>query len=132
MCDTMEPPLKWPLTVADAKTTNRVRNEFIKSYMSHLEGLSLALATPDAENQGNLDLGQVQEVLGHVDGQLVQEGGGDEETVLDVVHGPLGVGEVVFAGEDGVLGATTALGALEEGVNHAASAGDVLLQSAPQ
>mmetsp|Transcript_11353 Transcript_11353/g.34115 ORF Transcript_11353/g.34115 Transcript_11353/m.34115 type:complete len:373 (-) Transcript_11353:479-1597(-) len=38
-----------------------------------LEGLSLALATPDTQNQGHLDLGEVHEVLGHVDGHLVQE-----------------------------------------------------------
>lgn len=36
-------------------------------FIAHLEGLTLTLATPDAENQGNLDLGQVHEVLGNVD-----------------------------------------------------------------
>ena len=35
-----------------------------------LEGLALALATPDAQNEGDLDLGEVQEVLGNVDRQL--------------------------------------------------------------
>ncbi len=49
---------------------------------AHLEGLALALAAPDAENQGDLDLGQLQEVLGHVDGQLVQERRRDVKAVL--------------------------------------------------
>ncbi len=48
--------------------------------------LTLALATPDTQDEGHLDLGQVQEVLGHVDGKLVQEGGGDVVAVLDVAE----------------------------------------------
>ena len=35
-----------------------------------LEGLALALATPDAQDEGHLDLGQVQEVLGHLRAQM--------------------------------------------------------------
>ena len=38
------------------------------------------------EDEGNLDLGQVEEVLGDVDGDLVQEGWGNVETVLNVVQ----------------------------------------------
>ena len=38
------------------------------------------------QNEGNLDLGQVQEVLGNVDGYLVQESRGDVESVLNVVQ----------------------------------------------
>jgi hypothetical protein len=49
---------------------------------AYLEGLALALATPDAENQRDLDLRQVHEVLGHVDGELVQERWADVEAVL--------------------------------------------------
>ena len=53
---------------------------------AHLEGLALALATPDAENQGDLDLRQVHEVLCHVDGELVQERRADVEAVLCTRH----------------------------------------------
>ena len=35
---------------------------------AHLEGLALALSSPDSENERDLDLGQVHEVLGDVDG----------------------------------------------------------------
>ena len=38
------------------------------------------------EDEGDLNLGQVEEVLGNVDGDLVQEGGRDVEAVLDVVQ----------------------------------------------
>ena len=38
------------------------------------------------EDEGDLDLGQVEEVLGDVDGDLVQEGRGDVEAILDVVQ----------------------------------------------
>ena len=48
----------------------------------HLEGLALSLAAPDAQNQGHLDLGQLHEVLSHVNGHLVQESGADVEAVL--------------------------------------------------
>lgn len=48
----------------------------------HLEGLALSLAAPDAQNQGHLDLGQLHEILGHVDRHLVEEGGADIEAVL--------------------------------------------------
>ena len=34
----------------------------------------------------HLDLGELQEVLGHMDGNLVKEGGGDVEAVLNVVE----------------------------------------------
>jgi hypothetical protein len=44
----------------------------------------LSLATPDAQDEGHLDLGQVHEVLGDVDGDLVQEGGGDVEACRKV------------------------------------------------
>ncbi len=89
----------------------------------YLEGLALALATPDAENQRHLhdssrqwksdrgclrqagpgkargvtkhkisqqgcvvylDLGEVHEVLGDVDGQLVQEGYADVVVILHI------------------------------------------------
>lgn len=48
------------------------------------------------ENQGDLDLGEVQEVLGNVDGDLVKEGRGDVEAVLDVVHVALCLGQVLL------------------------------------
>ena len=44
------------------------------------EGLCLT------KDQWDLDLGQIEEVLGDVDGQLVQEGRGDVEAILDVVQ----------------------------------------------
>lgn len=50
--------------------------------MPNLEGLALALATPDAENQRHLDLRQVHEVLGDVDGELVQERRADVVAIL--------------------------------------------------
>jgi hypothetical protein len=42
----------------------------------------LSLASPDAQDEGHLDLGQVHEVLGDVDGDLVQESGGDVEACV--------------------------------------------------
>jgi hypothetical protein len=39
----------------------------------------LSLSSPDAQDERHLDLGQVHEVLGDVDGDLVQEGGRDVE-----------------------------------------------------
>ena len=48
------------------------------------------------ENQGDLDLGEVQEVLGDVDGDLVKEGRGDVEAVLDVVQVALCLGQVLL------------------------------------
>ena len=38
------------------------------------------------KDEGDLDLGQVEEVLGDVDGDLVQEGRGDVEAILNVVQ----------------------------------------------
>eukprot|EP00955_Chlamydomonas_euryale_P073524 361767-Chlamydomonas_euryale.AAC.14 len=51
-----------------------------------LEGLALALATPDAQDERHLDLGQVHEVLGNMDGHLVQEGRRDIEAICNVVE----------------------------------------------
>eukprot|EP00967_Tisochrysis_lutea_P071249 scaffold94485_cov21-Tisochrysis_lutea.AAC.3 len=67
----------------------------------HLEGLSLSLATPDTQDEGDLDLGQVHEVLGHVDGHLVQESGGDVVAVLNVVEGGASCADVVMGRQDG-------------------------------
>mmetsp|Transcript_33755 Transcript_33755/g.95506 ORF Transcript_33755/g.95506 Transcript_33755/m.95506 type:complete len:252 (+) Transcript_33755:323-1078(+) len=47
-----------------------------------LEGLALALATPDTQDQWHLDLGQVHEVLANVNSHLVEEGRGDVEAIL--------------------------------------------------
>ena len=97
---------------------------------SHLEGLALALSSPDSQDEGDLDLGQVHEVLGDVDGQLVQEGGRDVEALLDVVEVAAGVGEIVGGAHDGVVGAAHArCTAREKGVDHVAAATDVLLRT---
>eukprot|EP00958_Prasinococcus_capsulatus_P000683 scaffold50_cov420-Prasinococcus_capsulatus_cf.AAC.36 len=45
-----------------------------------LERLTLALASPDAQDEGDLHLGQLHEVLRNVDRELVQERGGNVET----------------------------------------------------
>ena len=87
-----------------------------------------ALLTKD---QWDLDLGQVQEVLGNVDGQLVQEGWGDVEAVLNVVQVPGCLRQVVFAGEHGVVSATASLAALVQALYHVPAAGDVLLHQEP-
>lgn len=80
------------------------------------------------QDQGDLDLGQVQEVLGHVDGQLVQEGWGDVEAILNVVQ-VSGCGlQVLLTGEHGIVGAASTLASLVEGLNHVPATGDVLLQ----
>merc|ERR1719284_1313436 len=92
-----------------------------------LEGLAVALATPDAENERDLDLGQVHVVLGDVDGHLVQEARRDVVVALEVTEVALGRLDVLGRREDGVVGAAHALAALEERVNHVAAAGDVLL-----
>ena len=95
---------------------------------AHLEGLSLSLATPDTQDEGDLDFGQVHEVLGHMDGHLVQEGGRDVVAVLNVVEGGAGLADVVLGRQDGVVGAHGPAEALEQIVGHAASALDVLLR----
>jgi hypothetical protein len=48
--------------------------------------LKARLSVGLTKDEGNLDLGQVEEVLGDVDGDLVQEGWGDVEAVLNVVQ----------------------------------------------
>jgi hypothetical protein len=63
-----------------------------------------------------------------VDGQLVQEGGGDVEAILNVAKAALRIAHVVVAGHDGVLGAGLAAPALEQLVNHATATGNVLLR----
>lgn len=58
--------------------------------MAH--GLQQGVKTSRHEiTPAHLDLGQIHEVLGHVDGDLVQERGGDVEVVLDVVEGGAGL-----------------------------------------
>lgn len=96
---------------------------------SHLEGLTLTLATPDTENQGDLDLWQVHEVLGNVDGKLVKESRGNVETLLNVVEGAAGSAQVLSAGHDCVVGSALTKASLEQVVHHLATAADVLLQT---
>mmetsp|Transcript_8889 Transcript_8889/g.24868 ORF Transcript_8889/g.24868 Transcript_8889/m.24868 type:complete len:463 (-) Transcript_8889:14-1402(-) len=93
-----------------------------------LEGLTLTLTTPHAEDEGNLDLGELHEVLADVDGDPVHETLGDVVSLVGhVVEVLETVGDVVGGGHDGVVGAAEAEAALELGVDHVAAAGDVLL-----
>jgi len=63
-----------------------------------------------------------------VNRELVQEGGGDVETVRNVVEGTLGLGDVVRGGQDGVVGsANSTTPTLESWVDHSAATGYVLL-----
>ena len=94
---------------------------------SHLEGLSLTLSSPDSQNEGNLDLGQVHEVLGNVDGHLVKEGRGDIKSLLNVVEALPSLGQIVLRAHDGVVGASHAGLALEERIDHLATTSDILL-----
>lgn len=88
--------------------------------------LTLTLTTPDTQDERHLDLWQVHEVLGNVNGDLVQESWGDVEAILDVVEGPGCIAQVLSGAQHGVLCAV--LVALEQGVHHSSGAGDVLLQ----
>ncbi len=55
-------------------------------YLLRMGGCSDSPCVQLTQDKRDLDLGQVQEVLGDVDGYLVQEGRGDVESVLDVVQ----------------------------------------------
>ena len=90
-----------------------------------LEGLPLALASPDTQDQRHLDVGQGHEVLGNVKDELVHECGGDVVAIHGVVL-PQSLADVVVGAEHGDVGAVPH-GRLEEGVDHALSPGDVLL-----
>lgn len=46
------------------------------SIQHYLKGFALALATPNAENEGHFDVGKIHEVLAEMHHQLVHEGGG--------------------------------------------------------
>ena len=77
--------------------------------------------------KAHLDLGQVQKVLGDVDGDLVEESWGDVEAILNVVQVPGSRGQVVLAGEDGIVGASLHHTALVQGVDLVTTTRDVLL-----
>ena len=79
------------------------------------------------QDEWDLDLGQLQEVLGNVDGQLVQEGWGDVEAILDVVQVPGSLAQVVLAGEHGVVGAGSSLASLVQTLHHVSATSDILL-----
>mmetsp|Transcript_16770 Transcript_16770/g.36477 ORF Transcript_16770/g.36477 Transcript_16770/m.36477 type:complete len:491 (+) Transcript_16770:122-1594(+) len=91
-----------------------------------LESLALTLTTPDTEDQGHLELGEIEVVLHDVHGELVQESGGD---VVVTVDGDVlqALGGVIGRGHDGVSCALHTVAALEQLVNHTAAASDVLL-----
>ena len=80
------------------------------------------------QDEGDLDLGQLQEVLGNVDGQLVQEGWGDVEAVLNIVQVSGSLAEVVCAGEHRIVGASPSLASLVQAFHHVPTTSDVLLQ----
>ena len=61
-----------------------------------------------------------------MDGDFVQESDGDVETIFDVVERASSVLEVLFGGEDDVVGAIARC-ALEEGVDHFTATSNVLL-----
>ena len=69
-----------------------------------LEGLTLTLTTPHAEDEGNLDLGEVHDVLGNVAATPVHAALGDVVALVGHVGDVLeAVGDVVGGGHDGVL-----------------------------
>ena len=81
----------------------------------------------------HLDLGQVEEVLGNVDGDLVKESRGDVEAILDVVQAAGCGGQVLLAGQHGVVcAADTDTSSLVQGIDGTAAAGNVLLQQTRQ
>lgn len=94
----------------------------------YLEGLALALSSPDTQDEWDLDLGKVHEVLCHVNGHLVEESRRDVETIRDVVEVTPGSREVLGRGHNGVVGPAHSLTTLEQRVDHLATASDVLLQ----
>jgi hypothetical protein len=93
-----------------------------------LERLALALAPPDPQDEGHLDVWQGHEVLGDVDDELVHEGRRDVVAVHGVVEAvvPEALADVLVGGEHGLVGAVPH-GRLEEGVDEALAPGDVLL-----
>merc|ERR1711990_220560 len=93
-----------------------------------LECLSLSLASPDSEDEGNLDLWELHEVLRDVHGELVEEGLGDVVSLGGgVVVGLQSPALVVAGGLDDVVGSSVPGGSLEASSDHAPSALDVEL-----
>jgi hypothetical protein len=63
-----------------------VRDAHLGEDQLTLEGFSLALASPDTQDEWHLDVWQGHEVLGEVHNELVHEGRGDVQAVQGVVH----------------------------------------------
>ena len=83
------------------------------------------------ENERNLDLWEIQEVLGNMNGELVQEGWGDVVAFFNVVWIPCCCLQVVFAREDSIVCSTMTRGSLVKTVYHVSAPCDVLLQHVP-
>mmetsp|Transcript_899 Transcript_899/g.2087 ORF Transcript_899/g.2087 Transcript_899/m.2087 type:complete len:210 (+) Transcript_899:898-1527(+) len=93
-----------------------------------LEGLSLSLATPHTQDEGNLDLRQFHEVLCYVHGELIEERLGNVEALCcDVVVGLAPLTNVVRGILDLVVSSTDTRRSLEDSTDHTASALDVQL-----
>uniref|UniRef100_A0A8R7U5A8 Uncharacterized protein n=1 Tax=Triticum urartu TaxID=4572 RepID=A0A8R7U5A8_TRIUA len=93
-----------------------------------LERLALSLASPDTQDERDLDVGECHEVLGEVDDELVHERRGDVQPVHGVVEVVLAqaLADVLVGAQDSLVGAV-AHGGLEQGVHDAFPPRDVLL-----